>query len=78
MALTANEWKLLTEFALVTREVEIGCDECLAQAGAFAENELAGKEVREAMRLVQQHLAVCPECREEYEALLAALRVQAE
>ena len=37
---------------------------------------LAGKNAAEAMPLVQDHLDRCMDCREEFEALLRALRAQ--
>ncbi len=58
----------------LTRERELTCDECLALVAEFAECELAGKTPREALDAVQHHLDLCFECREEYKALLAALR----
>jgi len=57
-----------------TRPDEIGCDECFEQLDRFVEVTLAGKNAAEAMPLVQDHLARCHDCREEFEALLAALR----
>ena len=60
-----------------TRPDEIGCDECFAEMDQFVEITLAGKNAAEAMPLVQDHLSRCGNCREEYEALLAALRAVA-
>ena len=40
--------------------------------------ELSGLDVAQAMPLVQEHLEICGECREEFEALLAALRASEE
>lgn len=57
-----------------TREVEIGCDECFEQVDSFVEMELSGLDAAQAMPLVQDHLQICGECRDEFEALLAALR----
>jgi bacterioferritin-associated ferredoxin len=57
-----------------TREVEIGCDECFEQLDRFLEMKLSGLDAAQAIPLVQEHLEVCGECREEFEALLAALR----
>jgi hypothetical protein len=57
-----------------TRPDEIGCDECFEQMDAFVEIKLAGKDPAEAMPLVQDHLDRCGNCREEFEALLAALQ----
>jgi hypothetical protein len=56
---------------------EIGCDDCFAQLDAFAEMALAGKGAAEALPLVQEHLRHCRDCREEFEALLDALRALA-
>lgn len=62
-----------------TREDEIGCNECFDQLDEFIELKLKGKSPEEAMPLVQDHLKRCKDCREEYEALLEALRnVEAE
>ena len=61
-----------------TREVEIGCDECFEQVDRFVEMRLTGLDAAQAMPLVQQHLEMCGECREEFEALLAALRATGE
>ena len=57
-----------------TNPEELGCDECLERVDIFVEEELSGKNAAEAMPLVQDHLDKCGDCREEFEALLAALR----
>ena len=57
-----------------TRSDEIDCGECFDELDQFAETVLAGKSAEEAMSLVQDHLNRCPNCHEEYEALLAALK----
>ena len=54
---------------------EIGCDECFALLDQVAELVLDGKPAAELMPLVQAHLERCPDCREEFEALLDALRL---
>ena len=59
---------------LSTRPDEIGCEECFDQLDRFVEMTLAGKNPAAAMPLVQDHLQRCADCREEYEALMAALR----
>ena len=58
----------------MTSPREIGCGECFDQLERFAELKLNGKSPEEAMPLVRDHLTRCPDCREEYEALLEALR----
>jgi len=69
--------KRIVHSALTARPDEIGCDDCFEQLDQFAEMVLAGKDVAEAMPLVQDHLNRCRDCREEFEALLAALRALA-
>lgn len=58
----------------VTREEELACDECFEELDRFVEMELAGLDAAAALPLVQDHLDKCGDCREEYEALLNALR----
>ncbi len=58
----------------VTREEEIGCDECFERLERFVEMELSGLDAASAMPLVRDHLEKCGDCREEFEALLEALR----
>ena len=52
---------------------EIGCDECFDELDRFAEAMLVGRDLEEALELVQDHLSRCTFCREEYEALVDAL-----
>lgn len=57
-----------------TREDEIGCDDCFERLDRFVEMELSGLDAAAAMPLVEDHLDKCGDCREEFEALLEALR----
>jgi len=66
--------KRMVYMVLSTRPDEIGCGECLEQLDRFIEMKLAGKNAAEAMPLVQDHLDRCRDCREEFEALLKAVR----
>ncbi len=59
-----------------TREEEIGCDECFEQLDRFVEMELSGLDAAATMPLVEDHLQKCGDCREEFEALLEALRAE--
>ncbi len=69
-----DELSKLARMLSETHEEEIGCDECLEEIDRFAEMELEGLDAAEAMPLVQDHLSKCGDCREEFEALLEALR----
>jgi len=73
MTLDLDRLKQMVREIVTTRPDEIGCDECFEQLDRFVEMTLAGKNAAEAMPLVQDHLERCHDCREEFEALLAAL-----
>lgn len=74
MKLTTDLLKKMIRMVKMTRPDEIGCDECFEALHRFAEMELAGKSPGEALPLVKDHLERCGECREEYEALLEAMK----
>jgi hypothetical protein len=59
-----------------TQDVELSCDEVLALLDQFAEAYLRGEDVAQALPLVQHHLDMCGDCREEFEALLRILRAE--
>jgi hypothetical protein len=74
MAVEPEKLKRIVRSVLTAHPNEIGCDECFEQLDCFVDMTLAGKSAAEAMPLVQDHLKRCRDCREEFEALLAALR----
>ena len=57
-----------------TREVEYTCEEVHRLLDQFAEAVMRGEDASRLMPLVQQHLEMCPDCREEYEALMRILK----
>jgi hypothetical protein len=65
--------KQMARGIMTTPPDEIGCAECFEQIDRFVEMKLAGKNAAEALPLVQDHLERCDDCREEFEALQAAL-----
>ncbi|MBI1743089.1 hypothetical protein HYR54_08495 [Candidatus Acetothermia bacterium] len=74
MSLDVDALKKIVKLSLSIPSEAIGCYECLDEIDCYAETALDGKPIPEALRLVTDHLKDCPECREEYEALLVALR----
>ena len=58
-----------------THENEIGCGECFDELHNFAEMELDGKSPEIAMPLIKEYLDNCGECRQEYQALLEAVKL---
>jgi hypothetical protein len=74
MKLEPTSLKQLVRAVMGTRDDEIDCGECFEQLDGFVEMALAGKDVSQAMPLTHDHLQRCPDCREEFEALLKALQ----
>ncbi len=74
MSLSRGEIAELSRLIGLTRDDEIDCERCLALVAEFAERVLAGGSIPAGLEAVAQHLSVCAECREEYEALLQALK----
>ena len=52
---------------------EISCDELLNRISAYVERAAAGAADPSLIKAVDDHLRICPECTEEYDALLKAL-----
>jgi hypothetical protein len=57
-----------------TQDVELSCDEVEKMLDQFAELAQRGEDVKEIMPLVKNHVDLCPECREEFEALMRILQ----
>lgn len=56
-----------------TQEDEISCDEVFALVDEYVEAEQRGEDVAQFKPLLRQHLEICRECEEEYQALLRVL-----
>jgi hypothetical protein len=74
MSLEPKKLQHLVRDILSTQPLEIGCDTCFAQLDCFVEMVLTGKDAVSAMPLVHEHLQRCGPCREEFEALISALK----
>lgn len=57
-----------------TQEVELTCGEVYDLLDQYAEMAAKGENVSQLMPLVKQHLEMCADCREEFEALLKVLQ----
>ena len=55
------------------REEEISCAEMYAHIDEFVEREVNSHDAERIMPLIQEHLDLCGECCDEYEALLDVL-----
>jgi hypothetical protein len=74
MELDRNTLRQLIWDAVTFRPDELDCGQCYDRLDRFAELTLLGKSADEAMPLVKDHLEHCVGCREEFQALLDALR----
>lgn len=72
MKQSTERMRELLRLVMATEPVEVDCDGFLAHVGAFLESREQGAEVPPELRAVAQHLEVCAECKEEFEALLIA------
>jgi len=55
------------------REEDIPCDEIYARIDEYVEREVDKKDAAQLMPLIREHLDICSECCEEYQALLDVL-----
>lgn len=57
-----------------TREIELSCEDVYQLLDQYAEIIAKGNNAKELMPLVEHHIDICPDCREEFEALLRILQ----
>jgi hypothetical protein len=60
----------LLRVVMATAPTEIDCDQLLARVGALLEAVEAGAGMPPDLLMALQHLEVCAECKEEFDALL--------
>jgi hypothetical protein len=56
-----------------TRDEECSCSDVYTLLDQYAEVEIRGEDAARLMPLLRQHIEMCTECHQEYEALLAIL-----
>ncbi len=61
-----------------TREEEVSCDDVFALLDQYAETHVRGEDAARLMPLLKQHLEICRECCEEYDALVDVLEEKKE
>ena len=74
MKLDPEKYRDLAGFLLKTRPEEMTCDEWIDRVAEYAELVLAGHAIPSSLDDVVRHIDLCPECAEEFQAILAALR----
>jgi hypothetical protein len=69
-----EEFQKLLKMIENTQEVEFSCDDVYHLLDQYSEAVVQGKNAKELMPLVEHHINICPDCREEFEALLRVLQ----
>ncbi len=59
------------------RVEDMSCEQVFSRLDEYVEKELDGQDVEQLMPLLREHFDLCPECCEEYEALLSMLEKSA-
>ena len=73
MALSKDQISKLLSLVANSTPDDISCDGCLEHVAQFVETELAGAEMCDTMKLIQNHMQNCPCCMDEYNALMEAM-----
>ncbi len=71
--LTSKQIQEILRLVNHTREQEFNCSECLQHLSELVERQMAGQPLDDALDRAEHHLVICPECREEHEALMKIL-----
>lgn len=75
-SISLAEARMMAEMIAGTEDIELTCDEVYELLDQFTEMAVRGEDVVHLMPLVHRHLEMCPECREEYEALRGILEAK--
>ncbi|MFG0257875.1 MAG: hypothetical protein ACF8GE_08245 [Phycisphaerales bacterium JB043] len=73
---TEAQLEALTRLLACTEDEEIDCHAFIESLCEYVESGGAvdgNEELNKRLRLVRQHMDVCPACREEYDAVMRAL-----
>ena len=69
-----EEFQKLIQMLEKTQEIEFSCDDVYNILDQYTELVYNGENTEELMPLVEHHIEICPDCREEFEALLRILQ----
>ena len=74
MKIETTTLKKVLKSLTITLAEEMTCSECYNEIDQYVDMLREGKSPEEVMPLVKHHITLCPPCREEFEALLVALK----
>ena len=69
-----EEFQKLLKMLENTQVVEFSCDDVYHLLDQYSEAVVQGENAEQLMPLVEHHINICPDCREEFEALLRVLQ----
>lgn len=69
-----HQAQVITQMLRMTAVDEVDCETTGALMDQYAELVARGSDTKQLLPLVHRHIEMCPECREELEALLRAMR----
>lgn len=61
-----------------TQDTELGCEEVTALLDEYCEAQAGGEDLSRFAPVMNAHLRLCADCREEYEALLTLVTMDAD
>ena len=77
-AMTPEAIKGLLKKLEITRPEELSCEEAYNLIDQYADLVQNGGDAARLLPLVEHHLEMCMDCKEEFEALMRALRASAD
>ena len=78
MDISADQAEKMLLMIQNTQDVELSCDDVHGLLDQYTEMAMRGEDVAKMLPLVTFHLAKCPDCREEFDALSRILQAQAD
>jgi len=78
MPMTKDQAEKMLRMIENTQQEELACDKVFELLDTYSEMAVRGENVEELLPLVKHHLDMCPDCREEYEAVMRILEKRTE
>lgn len=63
-------------FTVHQYEEEMDCERCSQQFDCLVELVMRGSDLRQLLPAVEEHLRCCPDCNEEFQALVSIIRAE--
>ncbi len=77
MKLDSDQYEKLARVLHKTRPEEMICKDWLDHLAKYTDHVLAGRSIPPSLAEVERHMEICPECTEEFCAIVASLREEA-